>query len=139
MSKKRKIRSSKEDAISEVEANILLSGCVDLLDNLVVRLPLYTGMRIGEVQHLSRAITIFTKMKPGTYIKAPPDPITVPFNLGIVPQDFKKLGTCRAMTAWTPLVMVAQGVGDDDFLQYAYGQVDEATDALKEGQGYELR
>ena len=44
-----KLRSAKEDALSEVEANMLLSACNDLLDNLVVRLPLFTGMRIGEV------------------------------------------------------------------------------------------
>ncbi len=47
-----KLRSAKEDALNEVEAPLLLNACRDLLDNLVVRLPLYAGMRIGEVQHL---------------------------------------------------------------------------------------
>ncbi|MBN2570440.1 MAG: site-specific integrase [Deltaproteobacteria bacterium] len=46
------IRSSKEDALTEVEVSILLSGCIDTLDNLVVRLPLFAGLRIGEVAHL---------------------------------------------------------------------------------------
>ena len=47
-----KIHSAKQDALNEVEATMLLSACRDLLDNLTIRLPLYTGMRIGEVQHL---------------------------------------------------------------------------------------
>lgn len=47
-----KIRSAKQDALNEIEANMLLNACRDLLDNLTIRLPLYTGMRIGEVQHL---------------------------------------------------------------------------------------
>ena len=46
------IRSSREDALTEVEASILLSGCINTLDNLVVRLPLFAGLRIGEVAHL---------------------------------------------------------------------------------------
>jgi len=50
-----KLRSAKEDALTEPEASILLSGCIDLLDNLVVRLPLYAGLRIGEVQHLKNS------------------------------------------------------------------------------------
>lgn len=47
-----RLRSAKEDALNEVEAQLLLSACADLLDNLTIRLPLYAGMRIGEVQHL---------------------------------------------------------------------------------------
>ncbi len=50
-----KLRSAKEDALSQVEADILLTACCDLLDNLVVRLPLYAGLRIGEVQHLKKS------------------------------------------------------------------------------------
>ncbi len=47
-----RLRSAKEDAPTEVESQLLLIACRDLLDNLVVRLPLYAGLRIGEVQHL---------------------------------------------------------------------------------------
>jgi integrase len=50
-----KIHSAKQDAINDVEATMLLNACRDLLDNLIVRLPLYSGMRIGEVQHLKTA------------------------------------------------------------------------------------
>ena len=49
-----KIRSAKEDVLSEIEAGMLLNACRDSLDNLVVRLPLYAGLRIGEVQHLKK-------------------------------------------------------------------------------------
>jgi len=50
-----KLRSAKEDALNQVEVYILLAVCRDALDNLVVRLPYYAGMRIGEVQHLKQA------------------------------------------------------------------------------------
>jgi len=50
-----KLRSAKEDALNPVEANMLLAACHDLLDNLTVRLPLYSGLRIGEVQHLKQS------------------------------------------------------------------------------------
>jgi integrase len=49
---KSRLRSAKEDTLTEVESQLLLNACRDLLDNLVVRLPLYAGLRIGEVQHL---------------------------------------------------------------------------------------
>ena len=52
---KSRLRSAKEDALTEVEAQLLLDACLDTLDNLVVRLPLFTGMRIGEVQHLKKS------------------------------------------------------------------------------------
>ena len=47
-----KLRSAKEDALNPVEADMMLIACRDLLDNLVVRLPYFAGMRIGEIQHL---------------------------------------------------------------------------------------
>ena len=45
------LRSSKEDALNPIEADQLLNACLDTLDNVVVRLPLFAGLRIGEVQH----------------------------------------------------------------------------------------
>ena len=50
-----KLRSAKEDVLTEPEAIALLRACSDLLDNLVVRIPLYAGLRIGEVQHLKKS------------------------------------------------------------------------------------
>lgn len=50
-----KLRSAKEDALNQVEAKMLLNACQDVLDNLTIRLPLYAGMRIGEVQHLKQS------------------------------------------------------------------------------------
>ncbi len=52
---KNKLRSAKEDVLNLVEASMLLDACRDLLDNLTVRLPLYCGLRIGEVQHLKKS------------------------------------------------------------------------------------
>lgn len=48
------LRSAREDALNPTEAEELLTGCKGLLDHLVVRLPLFTGMRISEVVHLKR-------------------------------------------------------------------------------------
>jgi integrase len=56
-----KFRSAKEDVLNDVEAGMLLSACVDLLDNLVVRIPLYAGLRIGEVQHLKKTWLVWDK------------------------------------------------------------------------------
>lgn len=50
-----RLRSAKEDALNPVEAAMLLTACRDLLDNLTIRLPLHTGMRIGEIQHLKQS------------------------------------------------------------------------------------
>ena len=50
-----KLRCAKEDVLTQPEAIQLLQACSDLLDNLVVRLPLYAGLRIGEVQHLKKS------------------------------------------------------------------------------------
>lgn len=50
-----KLRSAKEDVLTKPEAIQLLQACSDLLDNLVVRLPLYAGLRIGEVQHFKKS------------------------------------------------------------------------------------
>lgn len=55
MSVRNKFRSAREDALTQTEAVILLNACRDLLDNLTIRLPLYAGMRIGEVQHLKQS------------------------------------------------------------------------------------
>lgn len=50
-----KYRSAREDALNPVESSMLLDACRDLLDNLTIRLPLYAGLRIGEVQHLKHS------------------------------------------------------------------------------------
>jgi len=38
-----KIRCAREDALNASECEELLSGCRSLLDNLMVRIPLYSG------------------------------------------------------------------------------------------------
>ena len=51
-----KIRCAREDALNASECEELLSGCRSLLDNLVVRIPLYSGMRVCEITHLRQFI-----------------------------------------------------------------------------------
>ena len=48
----RRMWSSKEDSVNEVEGEMLLDACLSPLDYITVGLPLFCGMRVGEVQHL---------------------------------------------------------------------------------------
>ena len=48
---RRRIWSSGEDVLTDAEASKILVACENFLDNVVVRVPLYTGMRIGEGPH----------------------------------------------------------------------------------------
>lgn len=50
--KKHRVRHSKDDALTHEGVQQLLSGCRDRLDRLLILLPVHTGMRIGEIQHL---------------------------------------------------------------------------------------
>ena len=45
------LTSSRDDALNPIEVDQLLGACLDTLDNVVVRLLLFAGLRIGEVQH----------------------------------------------------------------------------------------
>ena len=55
------LRRARNDALNAPEVEQLLFGCRDLLDNLIVRLPAYTGMRVGEVQHMTRTWIVWEK------------------------------------------------------------------------------
>ena len=55
------LRRARNDALNPNEVEQLLLGCRDLLDNLIVRLPVFTGMRIGEVQHMTRTWIVWEK------------------------------------------------------------------------------
>jgi hypothetical protein len=55
------IRSAKQDAFNTSEAALLLSSCRDLLDHLIIRLPLFAGLRIDEVQHLRHTWLLWDK------------------------------------------------------------------------------
>ena len=55
------LRQAKQDALNPQEAAVLLTGCIDLLDNLTIRLPLFAGLRIGEVQHLRNTWLLWDK------------------------------------------------------------------------------
>lgn len=48
----RVLRSSKADALTDPEVDIMINACRDWMDLAVVLIPRYTGMRIGEVQHI---------------------------------------------------------------------------------------
>ena len=49
------IRSSKDDALTQAEIKILLAGCHDDLDELIVRLAAFRGLRISEIAHMRRS------------------------------------------------------------------------------------
>jgi len=62
------IRSSKDDALTQTEIKILLAGCKDDLDHLIIRLGAYRGLRVSEIAHMRRSWIDFDE---GT-IKIPP-------------------------------------------------------------------
>lgn len=64
------LRSSKDDVLNPTECGVLLSACRDELDHLVIRVPLYTGMRCGEVQHMRASWLVWDDEGEGT-IKIP--------------------------------------------------------------------
>ncbi|MCP4612485.1 MAG: tyrosine-type recombinase/integrase [Planctomycetes bacterium] len=49
---KQRLRSAKADALTDPEVQMMITTCRDWMDLAVVAVPRYTGMRIGEVQHL---------------------------------------------------------------------------------------
>lgn len=55
------LRSSREDVLNDEECKVLLAACRDPLDHLVIRLALYCGMRVGEIQHMTRTWIIWER------------------------------------------------------------------------------
>lgn len=51
---KKKVRHSKDDALNELELNILIDSCDDIFDRLVIILSGYEGMREGEIAHMEK-------------------------------------------------------------------------------------
>lgn len=83
----------------------------------------------------SRIIIVRTQFKEGTFIDAPKG-LTLPdFSLGQIPDYFTDRG--RAFDTWKPLLMVAGGLEDSDWLLWACLQIQEATNELRNGQAYE--
>jgi hypothetical protein len=83
----------------------------------------------------SRAIIINTTYKEGNYID-PPDKLSLPvIKTGLVPSYFST--GSRAFDTWKPLLEMASGQNDDDWLVWACEQVQEATDGLRDGHAYE--
>lgn len=89
---------------------------------------------IEDMAAESRAIIINTVYREGEYIEPPK--VSLPsFKLSAVPDYF---GTSsRAFDTWKPLIMVASGLQDTDWLLWAWEQIEEASNELKDGQVYE--
>lgn len=83
----------------------------------------------------SRAIIINTTYKEGSYIDSP-DKLSLPsIKTGLVPSYFST--GSRALDTWKPLLEMASGQDDDDWLLWAYEQVEEAINNLRDGHVYE--
>lgn len=83
----------------------------------------------------SRSIIINTTYRQGNYIE-PPQGLSLPsFRPDKVPSYFPNGG--RALDTWKPLIEVASGIGDDDWLLWAYEQIQDATNSLRDGHIYE--
>ncbi|MFC1956412.1 hypothetical protein ACFLWZ_07875, partial [Chloroflexota bacterium] len=91
-----------------------------------------------------RAITVHIQHKrEKTFIK--PDEkllksLSLPaFDYGTIPDIFDAPETTgSALDAWEPLIRVANSLGDDDWLAWAWDEVVEMGDTLADGQQYEL-
>jgi hypothetical protein len=82
----------------------------------------------------SRMIVIQTVLKPGNFID-PPMNLTLPvIQLGEVPDYFN---SGRVLDTWKPLIRVAAGVGDTDWMIWAWDQIEAGIKELKDGQVYE--
>jgi hypothetical protein len=89
---------------------------------------------IEDMAAESRVIVIATVFKEGDYIEPPK--VSLPdFKLSPAPDYFVSSG--RALDTWKPLIMVASGLQDTDWLIWAWQQIEEATNELKDGQIYE--
>jgi hypothetical protein len=83
----------------------------------------------------SRVIVIGTEFREGNFID-PPDKLGLPkFGLGDIPGAFISKG--RASDTWKPLMMIASGLDDFEWLEWASQRIEEATDELKDGHMYE--
>ena len=83
----------------------------------------------------SRAIIISTTYKEGNYIDVPGRLSLPNFKPALVPSYFSTVG--RIFDTWKPLLEMASGQNDDDWLVWAYEQIQEATDGLRDGHAYE--
>lgn len=74
-----------------------------------------------------------------TYIKAPTG-LSLPSSpFGNIPDIFNAVETSgSALDTWSPLIRIAKGLSDDDWLCWAWGKVAEDNDTLADGQKYEL-
>jgi len=70
----------------------------------------------------------FTKLSPGLQLSMPPIPVGTP-------PTFAVAG--RAYDTWSPLLAMAAGAGDQEWLAWAEGQLKEASEELKDGQSFE--
>ena len=91
-----------------------------------------------------RAITVNIKHQRGKVFVKPEEKLLnslslPPFNYGTIPEIFNVPETTgSALDAWEPLIRVANGLGDNDWLFWAWDKVVEMGAALTDGQQYEL-
>ena len=55
-------RSARQDTVNPPEVKKLLWGYRDLLVNLVVCLPVFNGMRVGEILRMTRIWIVWDKV-----------------------------------------------------------------------------
>jgi len=85
----------------------------------------------------NRAIPIRTSLKVGAF--SPMESFSdLEMALPEMPVgDVPKLGTGRAYDTWHPLLAMASGAGDDDWISWAKEQIEEANSEVRDGQDFE--
>jgi len=84
----------------------------------------------------NRSISIRTRFKGGTFLKLPDNLLLEMPDIPVGnPPQFKVAG--RAYDTWYPLLAMANGVGDINWIDWARSRMEEASDEVKDGQSYE--
>ena len=90
---------------------------------------------LSDLATESRAIVINTRRQQGTFIDVPKK-LTLPrMSLGSIAQDIPNNG--RPFDTWKPLISIASGQNDYEWILWAEERIEEAGNDLKDGQVYE--
>lgn len=81
----------------------------------------------------NRAISIRTKFKEGVFSVVPEQVEFCEFSVANPPQ----ISSGRAYDTWRPLLSIASGIGDYDWLNWTKERIEEASDEVRDGQDFE--
>jgi DNA-binding transcriptional ArsR family regulator len=130
-----RIRTSSVLVKEQVETQSGVKGWRTVKKGAFGATVLHDRNSLDDLAAESRVITITTTYRSGNFIEPPKGLVLPQTVLGTVPDYFSQSG--RAFDTWKPLIMIASGLDDEDWLNWTYIQIDEATKNLRDGHAYE--